>query len=149
VAPRYFETLRIPLRAGRDFTERDTRGAPGAAIVNEALAARLWPGENPLGKRLRRWGYGVGPPLEVVGVARNVTLTQNFDPKPTPFLYLPLFQNEPGHVRLHIRAAGNTGGLAPRVRREIRALDQDLPVFGVETLERIRQRNYMLDGGGG
>jgi ABC-type antimicrobial peptide transport system permease subunit len=65
-----------------------------------------------------------------------VTLTQDFDPKPTPFLYLPLFQNERGHVRLHIRAAGNTSGLAPRVRREIRALDQDLPVFDVETLER-------------
>jgi predicted permease len=144
VAPRYFETLQIPLRAGRDFTERDTRGAPGAAIVNEALAARLWPGENPLGKRLRRWGFGVGPPLEVVGVARNVRLTQDFDPKPAPYLYLPLFQNERGHVRLHIRAAGNAGGLAPRVRREIRALDQDLPVFDVETLERHLHNEFSL-----
>jgi predicted permease len=135
VAPRYFETLQIPLRAGRDFTERDTQGAPGAAIVNEALAARLWPGENPLGKRVRRWGFSVGPPLEVVGVARNVRLTQDF-PKPEPYLYLPLFQNERGRVRLHIRASGNAGGLAPRVRREIRTLDQDLPVFDIQTLER-------------
>ena len=134
VAPRYFETLKIPLISGRDFTARDARGAPTVVIVNEALARQRWPGENPIGKRLRQFGMGLGPSLEVVGVVRN-TRHLGIDQGLGPFIYLPLLQKDAGHVRLHVRAAASPGSLAASVRREIRALDRDLPVFDVEGLD--------------
>jgi predicted permease len=140
VAPRYFETLKIPLISGRDFTARDARGAPGVVIVNEALARQRWPGENPIGKRLRQFGMGLGPSLEVVGVVRN-TRHLGIEKGLEPFIYLPLLQHDAGHVRLHVRAAANPGSLAASVRREIRALDRDLPVFDVEGLDE-----YIHDG---
>ena len=138
IAPRYFDTLRIPMLSGRDFTERDTEGAPGVVIVNEALARQRWPGENPLGKRVRHSRMGLGPLLEVVGVVGNAR-HRGLDESPEPYLYLPLFQYVEGRVGLHIRTAGATDMAAP-VRRELREMDRDLPVFGVESLnQRIRE----------
>jgi predicted permease len=134
IAPRYFDVLKIPLVAGRDFTERDNPSAPQVAIVNEALARRLWPGENPLGKRLRMAGMGIGPPLEVIGVARDAR-QRRLEEAPGPFVYRPLFQLGADHVCLHVRTAGGVGGIAPAVRRFIRALDRDLAVYDVESLD--------------
>jgi hypothetical protein len=61
VGPGYFATMRIPLLQGREFSSQDRVGAPGAAIINETMARRFWPGENPLGRRLRRAGWVLGP----------------------------------------------------------------------------------------
>jgi predicted permease len=139
IAPRYFDTLRIPLLNGRDFTERDTEGAPGVVIVNEALARQRWPGENPLGKRVRLSRIGLGPMLEVVGVVGNARRL-GLDESPGPYLYLPLFQNVEGRVRLHIRTAAGATDVAALLRRELREMDRDLPVFEVESLnQRIRE----------
>jgi predicted permease len=139
IAPRYFDTLRIPMLSGRDFTERDTEGAPGVVIVNEALARQRWPGENPLGKRVRHSRMGLGPLLEVVGVVGNARHL-GLDKSPEPYLYLPLFQYVEGRVGLHIRTAAGATDMAAPVRRELREMDRDLPVFGVESLnQRIRE----------
>ena len=71
VGPRYFETMGIPLVSGREFTERDVKGAPTVAIINETMAKYFFNGTNPLG---RRFGFGRGTPtdIEIVGVARDV-----------------------------------------------------------------------------
>jgi len=85
IAPRYFETLGIRLIAGRDFTIRDDGHAPAVAIVNQALADRLWPSENPVGKRIAcpRWPYRqADPPYEVIGVTRNARLSLTEDTPP-------------------------------------------------------------------
>jgi putative ABC transport system permease protein len=134
IAPRYFDVLKIPLVAGRDFTERDSPAAPRVVIVNEALATRQWPGENPLGKRLRMAGMGIGPPLEVVGVARNARQLR-LEEAPAPFVYLPLFQQNADRVRLHVRFSEGMGGVVTAVQRAVRSLDKDLPVYDVETLD--------------
>ena len=138
VSPRYFETMQIPLVRGREFTERDTRGAPGVVIVNETLARRFWPGTDPLGQRLRLtdvqvWGDR-GPPLEVVGVAKDVTYRSYGEP-PRPFMYLPLAQDVRSGAILHVRTTGDPRPVLAALRREVRAIDPELPVTDLATLD--------------
>ena len=130
VGPEYFRTMGIPLVRGRDLTEADGPGSPGAAIVNESFARRYWPGRDPLGRRLRMGSN----PLEVVGVASDGKY-RTLGEDPTPFFYVPLLQHPRGGITLHVRADGAPEGLAAAVRREVRALDPTLPVFDVKTMK--------------
>jgi ABC-type antimicrobial peptide transport system permease subunit len=79
-------------------------------------------------------GLGIGPPLEVVGVARN-TRQLRLEDAAAPFVYVPLFQQNADHVRIHVRSAGDTWGVVSAVKQSVRALDPNLPVFDVETLD--------------
>jgi putative ABC transport system permease protein len=132
----HFRTLGIPLLGGRDFDSRDRADATPVAIVNETLAARFWPGDNPIGKRLRDWNgrEPSGPWLEVVGLARDskyVTLGE--DPK--AFMYRPLDQEYVAIAFLLVKSAGAPMDALPRLRSEVEALDANLPLFGVMTLD--------------
>jgi predicted permease len=132
VGPGYFETMRVPLVAGRGFTEADRAGGPGVIIVNQAFARRFWPGQEALGKRVSVTAQE-GPWLEVIGVARDgkyVTLGE----EPTPFFYLPLRQHPSARVTLVARTADSPERVAA-VRGEIHALDPDLPIESQETVE--------------
>jgi putative ABC transport system permease protein len=123
--------MRIPLLQGREFSSRDGMGASGVAIINETMARRFWPGEIPLGRRLRQAGMCIGPWLQVIGVAADSKF-RTLDQKPLPMLYMPLGQHyEPGTV-LHVRAA-RPKSLIGALRHEVNALDQDLPVYAVGT----------------
>jgi predicted permease len=129
VAPRYFETMRIALRRGREFTPQDREGAPGVAVVNEAFARRYWPGQDPLGKKVRR-----GPAeFTVIGLARDGKY-RTLGEDPLPFLYFPLDQVYSTSVTLHVRTAGDPAALLGSVRREIQSLDRDLPLYEVKTM---------------
>jgi predicted permease len=124
----YFETMRIPIVRGRAFRredegERDTTRR--LAIVNEAFAERYWPGQDPIGKRLRMFNP-TDPLLEVVGVARNSKYVLVFE-KPRPFVYLPLERNMMLRT-LHVRTKGDPALLAARLEHEIHALAPDLPI---------------------
>jgi predicted permease len=133
VGPGYFRTMGAPLLRGREFTDADREGAPGVAVVNEALAEALWPGQDPLGKRLSFEGPR-GPFLEVVGVASDIKYRTLGD-RARPYFYRPVFQAyEPG-MTLVVRTAGEPGALAGAVREQVRALDRNLPVANVRTLE--------------
>ena len=136
VSAGHFRTLGMPLLAGRDFETRDRAGAPLVAIVNDTLARRFWPGESPLGKHLRdRTGpQSFGPPLEVVGLARDSKYaTVGEDPK--AFLYRPLSQQySPGGTILVKSASRPTDALAG-LRASVAGLDPNLPVFNVMTLD--------------
>jgi len=147
--PDYFRVMRIPLRAGRDFTEQDDERAPGVAIVNETLARLHWPGEDALGRRIKlgspeadgRW-------LTVVGVAKDVKQAE-WAAAPRAELYQPYLQaaeylRRPAphvsYLTLVVRAAGDPMRLAPAVEREVRALDKDAPVAEVATMESVIAR---------
>ena len=133
VGPRYFETMGTRLVRGRDFTEADREGAPRVAVVNETLAAMLWPNEDALGKRLSFEGAR-GPFLEVVGVARDGKYRSLGD-RARPYFYTPLFQSYQPRMTLVVRTSGEPTALAGTVRAQLRALDPNLPVAEVRTLE--------------
>ena len=125
----YFRTMEIPLLQGRDFTRQDVSGAPAVVVVNETMAQRLWPGQNPLGKRIRignTWN-------EVVGVARDVKY-KRLNEQDRLYMYAPHQQVYMPDMTLIVRSSGDPAGLVEPVRREVQALDPNLPVFGVMTL---------------
>lgn len=135
VTPDYFRVLGIPLRQGRAFDEADD-GRARVAVVNEAAAARYWPGQNPIGQRLAP-GRGNEPAwCTIVGVVGNVKTT-GLDAPDTPQIYFPAYQESRLGVAFFVRGAGGTAALAEPLRREIHGIDADLPVYGVRTMEDV------------
>jgi putative ABC transport system permease protein len=135
----YFRTLRIPIRAGRAFDARDLPSGTRVAIVNEALARLHWPGDDPLGKRIRMGsGSDPAPWLTVVGVAGNVR-SGGPDDGIRPEVYVPCTQ-PPWLLRpenLLVRTASDPARLARAVEAAIHRVDPEQPVAAVQTLEEI------------
>src|SRR5438477_917803 len=132
VGPNYFKTMETPLLRGRDFTEADRKGAPDVVVLNQTLAATLWPGEEALGKRVSISGPD-GPFLEVVGVARDGKY-RSLGEAPHPYIYQPLLQSYDPKMTLVVRTTGPPQSVATAMREQIRALDANLPVADVKTL---------------
>ncbi|MGD8868460.1 MAG: ABC transporter permease [Gemmatimonadales bacterium] len=133
VSPEYFEALRIPLLAGRDFAERDGPDAPLTVIVSQTLARRAWPNTNPLGKTIR-WGGAEAPARTVVGVVgdvKNQTLTETTG----PMLYLPYSQEWRPQLNIIVRGERGATGLPALLSREIRARDPQLALEPARSLE--------------
>ncbi len=133
VGPGHFETLRIPLLVGRDFTDRDGAETPGVAIVNETLARRFWPDRNAVGQRLHPVDDANGRAIEVVGVVRDskyVTVGE----EPRPFLYRPLAQEYTPRLTLIVRTTDRPEAALTTVKREVTALDGGLPIFNVASM---------------
>ena len=135
VAPKYFQTMGIPILQGRDFSERDGPGAPLTAIVSQRLAQRLWPDQNALGKRIEwpSWEGASRPPLEIIGVSADARY-RSLIADPPLLLYLPESQNYNGTPTLVIRALANSAGILPAVRSAVASLDPNLPIFGLKTM---------------
>ena len=132
VSPGYFETLGIRLQRGRDFTAADRPGAEPVVIVNEAFAARYWPGRDPLAERIRSGGEGA-PEMRVVGVIANTKYASRGE-APRPLLVLPFAQHYRAGAKLHVRTTGDPAAVAPAVRAAIRAVDPALPILALDTL---------------
>jgi len=132
VGPNFFKTMETPLVRGREFTEADRKGAPGIVVLNETLAATLWPGEDALGKRVSLEGPK-GPFLEVVGIARDSKYRSLGEP-PRPYVYHPVLQSYDPKMTLVVRTKGEPQSVAGAVREQIRALDSNLAVANVQTL---------------
>jgi predicted permease len=130
--PGHFDALKMPILRGRAFEDRDTIGAPAAAIVNETLARNLWGSDDPLGREII-----VGRDhVQVVGVAANAKYDEATE-DPRPFMYLSLDQApQLDRETAIIRASVSPGGLIPAVRAQIQALDPTLPVFDVQPLTK-------------
>jgi len=155
VTPGLFAACRAPLLAGRDFGPMDTVAAPPVAIVNRSLARRAWPGQDPLGKRLRLPPEAAVPGAAVpgaavpgaaadgwrtvVGVAPDLKMDGLEDRRPEG-LYLPVSQRGPERLSFAVRAAGPPLALAPVLRAAVVGLDRDTPIYFVQTMDR------MLDG---
>jgi predicted permease len=136
VTPRFFETIGVPLLAGRDFTAADRPGAPPVAIINQSLARELFKNENPLGRSLTvSWGQNRRGPCEIVGVVTDVHYS-DLRQAPRPMAWFTFQEGPPYMPTLHVRSSTpDTAALVAAVRREFDALDKGFPVFDVKTLE--------------
>ncbi len=133
VSPGYFNVLGIRMIAGRDVTDFDQTTSTRVAIINEALANRLWPNEDAVGKRFRI-GNNATTLREVVGVVRN-GYYRALGERTRPMLYLPLSQSYEPSMTLIVRTSGNSSGLIAATTSQVKALDARMPVFAVQTLE--------------
>jgi predicted permease len=144
VDTRYFETVGIPLVAGRDFNERDDTSAPDVVVVNETLARRLAPGGQALGRRLiERDPMTWKPkPVEVVGVVRDAKYIWPSE-RPRYFAYRPVRQSRQsdfGATHLIVHAAGDPLTVSKELRAAASAVDPDLSVEGVTRLDELIER---------
>jgi predicted permease len=137
VSPKYFQTLGIPIRAGRDFDERDSARVPHVVVVNETFARLHLPGEDPIGKTLIT---GMGQlPSQIVGVVADVRST-NLNTPPGPDYYLPALQRPETFTNILVKSRSTPIAMAAQVREALRSVDPDLPLLDPETLEaRIAQ----------
>jgi putative ABC transport system permease protein len=127
----YFNTMEIPIVAGRDFNAQDREDSPSVVIVNEEVARRYY-GGNAVGKRLK---LGSDAPFsEIVGVARTAKY-RNLREQPLPFIYIPLRQEYQAGMTLMVRATAAPASLVGPLRSELRALNKDVPVFSVQMME--------------
>jgi predicted permease len=132
ITPNYFQTMQIPMVKGRDFTLQDTKSSQRAVIVSETFVNRYWPNQEALGKQLysdlpKEW-------FTVVGVARD-TKVDRLNEKPTPFLYLPLYQVYEATMIVTARVTGDPLAFRQTLEKTIHDLNADLVVFDVTTLE--------------
>ena len=129
----YFDTLRIRVLLGRDFTDADDETSPRVAIVNETMARHFWSGENPIGKRFSVTS-DAGPFVEIVGVARDGKYRVLAE-DPQPYFYVPLTQHFSAQRTLQIRSLMPPEVLAPIVQHEIQALDASDPIEEIQTMK--------------
>jgi putative ABC transport system permease protein len=135
VSPGYFRTMGIPLREGRDVTERDGADALGVVVINETMARRLFPQGGALGKRLII-NYGKPAPREVVGVVGDVKHLKLEEP-PKPEMYVPYTQNPWAFMTVVLRTSVPPDNLASAVRNEVWKVDKNQPVDKFVTLDQV------------
>jgi predicted permease len=136
VGPDYFATMGIPLLSGREFTRADDEKAALVAVVNETMASQYWRGRSPNGERVQvkgRW-------MQVVGVAKD-SKYESVREAPKPFFYVPLRQNFSSGVGLYIRTPLRPETIATALAREVHALDGNLALYEVITLQEQLDRS--------
>ena len=135
ITPDYFQTLQIPLKAGRTFTDQDDLQSAKVLVVNETFAHQLWPGESPIGKRVWIWRDEEFS-REIVGVVGGTK--GSLDRESRNQMYVPYAQ-EPtwGSLSLVVRTAGEPGAMASSVREAIRAVDNGVPNYDLKTMNDV------------
>jgi len=136
VGPGYFATIGIPLVSGREFTRADNETGAPVAIVNETMAARYWPGKNPIGQRLRAKGKWI----QIVGVAKT-SKYESMRERPRPFFYVPRRQDFSISAALTIRTKLRPEILAAALSRELKAMDSNLALYEVISLQEQVDRS--------
>ena len=132
VGPRFFETAGTPITRGRTLGPADDDHAPRVAVVNETMARKLWPGQDPIGRRFR---YGRHTSwTEVVGVAANGKYMMLAE-SPRPFFYVPLAQQYDSPVAIIVRCSSDPAALAAPLQKIVNQMDPDLPVFNARTMD--------------
>jgi predicted permease len=133
VDPPYFANLRVPLLRGRTFTEQDKDDTPLVAVINEAMAKKFWPDQDPLGKRFSAKDAS-GPFIQIVGLMKQGKYNDPVDDT-VPFYYIPQAQAMTTFVTLQIRTAGAPEALVPDVERTIHDLAPGMPLTDVQSME--------------
>jgi predicted permease len=151
VTPGYFAAMRLPLVRGRDITETDNVTAPGVILINEQAARQYWPGEDPIGKRIRFEDDTTNPPawLTVIGIAKDAK-QDSWTDKATPEVYLAAFQNHDylgdsgseaskhmNYITLVARSAGNPATVASAMKGATWSFDRNLPISQVVTMDGV------------
>lgn len=140
VAARHFETLQIPLTRGRGFSGADREGSADVAVVSESMAVRFWPGEDPIGRRLRvRYGQlrgRTGPWLTVVGVSGDI-IQDWFNRRDVPTLYRPIAQVPGDYFGIAARSEGDPMAVAGAIRQALLRVDPAQPVFEMASMRQV------------
>jgi predicted permease len=139
ISPRYFQTLAIPIRAGRDFDERDSSHVPHVVIVNETFARRFFGNANPIGKTLITGMAQL--PSRVVGLVADVRSTTLSTP-PEADYFLPALQRPETFTNILVRTNGDPVAIVPLVRDALRAVDPDLPLLQPQALTTSIERTF-------
>ncbi len=132
VGEHYFETMGVDIVRGRAFNAGDTATSPKTAVVNEVLAAKYWPNQDPIGKRFRL-DNPQGEWVQIVGLAKTGKYIFITEP-PTEFLYLPLSQNPTTRLTLLVQSTGDAQSLAAPMRDVVRGIDPNQPIYDVHTM---------------
>jgi len=133
ITPEFFETVGTPLIKGRTFTAADGTSGPKVVIINEAMARRLWPGDDPVGRRFRLGGPD-NPWFSVVGVAGDMR-RQSLEQEALPQMFEPLAQNPSRLVVLLVRTSTDPRQMMATVQGAVRQVAKEAPIYGVATLE--------------
>ena len=146
IDPRYFKTMGMPLQRGRDLTDEDGMKGREAAIINQRFAALHFPNEDPIGRRVTlsidlqggappQGGVPLSLTATIIGIVPNLRQRDFQLPDPDPIAYLPFRTDPRGFMNLIARASGDPNSLTPILREEVRAIDADLPLFGIRTMD--------------
>jgi predicted permease len=131
----YFSTMNVEIKRGRAFTDDDRAGSRPVAIVNQQFAKTYWPGQDPIGKRIRL-DSADGPAAEIVGVAKTGHYLM-VNERPNPYVYVPYEQNPRSRMTLVVESAGDAGALAKPLRGAVRSIDGNVPVFNLRTVATL------------
>jgi putative ABC transport system permease protein len=134
VSPSYFQMLGIPLIRGRLLAEQDHAQAPLATVISETMARRYWPNEDPLGKRINLGNPQTAPWRTIVGIVGDVR-NEGLNAEPNPQMYVSFAQVTRQNLTLAVRTTGDPTGLIAGIRGKVAALDRDLPLYNIRTLE--------------
>ncbi|HYR89192.1 MAG TPA: ABC transporter permease [Terriglobia bacterium] len=146
IGPEYFQTMRIPLLAGREFRRNDVDERRGVAIISANTARLFWPNSDPIGRQLRPdfpnerlfWiPESRNVPLTVVGIVGDVRENGRVEGTAPPLIYLPYLQNPVPLMHIVVRTASDPLGFAPLVQEQVWSVDKDQPIADIQTIEEI------------
>ncbi|HEX8174893.1 MAG TPA: ABC transporter permease [Pyrinomonadaceae bacterium] len=149
VTPGYFDAMGIPLVRGSAITEQHNSNSPAVTVINETMARKYFPGEDPIGKRINLGNPEKSPWLTVIGIVRDVR-QKALNEEPYPQMYVPYAQFPSRSMTLLARTSNEPSMLVPAIRSELSSMDKDQPLYNVRTMERVmsesiaRQRFSML-----
>jgi predicted permease len=133
VTPEYFSVMGAPLLKGRYFTEKDNKTAPNYLIINKTLSDRLFPDEDPIGKRLL---FSPTQKYEIVGVVGDMK-EGSLDTLPTPTVYGAYLQDPGSTMTLVVRTGSDPNSFTGTVRKEVEEMDRDIPIFNVQSMDQL------------
>jgi predicted permease len=132
IGPDYFSMMQIPILSGHEFTAQDRKGSPHVCIVNQTMAQRFWPGQNPIGRHVGTWDHQ----WTIAGVVKDIKY-HRLSEAPQPFLYFPFWQDTGADANVLIRTSGDPLKLLPQVREQVRALDSGVAVLESDSVANL------------
>jgi predicted permease len=140
VDTQYFRTMEVPLMAGRNFTVSDTNTTQAVAVIDQTLARRYWPDQDPLGQQVK-FGFGPGPKgVTIVGVVGDIK-SDGFDAPSVPHIYVALGQFAPVNAVLFLRSRSDAEHLGEAVRQVVAGVDSAVPVHSISSMDQIIARS--------
>ena len=137
ISPNYFRTMGIPFRRGNEFTDRDSAEMPGVAIINETAVRKYWPGEDPIGRKIKRGRpESKNPWVTIVGIAGSASQL-SLREESQPEIYVPFLQNTTPNFSLVVRTASDPKTITGAIRKEVWATDKDLPVSNMKLMDEL------------
>src|SRR5271169_6102323 len=141
VSPSHFHALEIPLLSGRNFTDSDDDKGQQVVVVDEAFAHQYWPGDTPIGKRIKPGPVqSTQPWFNIIGVVGNVK-SDSLESQEVPHIYLSTFQAPSYSSVIYARTARDPGTIGDAIRREVQAVDPDVPVYAVRSMDEVVSRS--------